>query len=137
MSENNNKKTAGKLSAFVLLHVLLVIYSADGVLSKFAGREAFLSPKFILYYGILIVLLGIYAIGWQQVIKRLPLTTAFANKAVTVVWGIIWGYLFFGEVPTTGKLIGSLMVITGVIIYAFGEKDASAEADTAKEDSNE
>ena len=32
-----------------------------------------------------------YAAGWQQVIKHLPLTTAYANKAVTVVWGILAG----------------------------------------------
>ena len=32
-----------------------------------------------------------YAFGWQQVIKHLPLTTAYANKAVTVVWGILLG----------------------------------------------
>ena len=35
--------------------------------------------------------LVVYAVGWQQVIKHLPLTTAYANKAVTVVWGILLG----------------------------------------------
>lgn len=75
-------------------------------------------PHFCLYYAIIILLLGFYAIGWQQIIKRLPLTTAFANKAVTVVWGIIWGAVFFQEKVTIGKVIGAILVILGVVVYA-------------------
>ena len=45
----------------------------------------------------MVAILGIYAIGWQQVIKRMPLTTAYANKAVTLVWGLVWGLLLFHE----------------------------------------
>ena len=67
-------------------------------------------------------LLGFYAIGWQQIIKRLPLTTAFANKAVTVVWGIIWGAVFFHESITVGKVIGAALVIVGVVIYARADE---------------
>ena len=59
----------------------------------------------------------VYAIGWQQVIKRLPLITAYANRAVTIVWGIIWGLLIFNEKLNAGKVIGALIVIAGVILY--------------------
>ena len=59
----------------------------------------------------------VYAIGWQQVIKRLPLTMAYANRAVTIVWGIIWGLLFFNEKLNVGKIIGAVIVIAGVLLY--------------------
>lgn len=124
--ENKNNKSS-RIGAFVLLHVLMLIYSLDGIMSKLAGAVPFLSFKFILYYGILIVILGIYAIGWQQVIKRLPLTTAFANKAVTVVWGIIWGALVFKEQITVGKVVGAVLVITGVVIYAIVDGQEAKE----------
>lgn len=124
--ENKNKKSS-RIGAFVLLHVLMLIYSLDGIMSKLAGAVPFLSFKFVLYYGILIVILGIYAIGWQQVIKRLPLTTAFANKAVTVVWGIIWGALVFKEQITVGKVVGAVLVITGVVIYAIVDGQEAKE----------
>ncbi len=101
---------------------MLMIYSMSGICSKLASKEAFLSPMFCVYYGILILLLGFYAIGWQQIIKRLPLTTAFANKAVTVVWGIIWGLLFFKEPVTLGKVIGVLLVVIGVVIFAKSDE---------------
>lgn len=110
-----------KLNTIFKLHILLMIYSMSGICSKKAAGVPFLSIKFCLYYGIIIFLLGFYAIGWQQIIKRLPLTTAFANKAVTVVWGIIWGFLFFHESITIGKVIGALMVISGVVMYAYAD----------------
>ena len=100
------------------LHLLLMLYSASGIISKLAAGQPFLSPRFCLYYAIIIALLGIYAVAWQQIIKRLPLTTAFANKAVTVVWGMVWGLVWFQEQITLGKALGGALVILGVVIFA-------------------
>lgn len=115
------KITMKKTKTLLLLHLMLMIYSMSGICSKMASKQKFLSFKFCLFYGIIIILLGFYAIGWQQMIKRLPLTTAFANKAVTIVWGIIWGFLFFGEEITLGKIIGALMVVGGIVMYALAD----------------
>ena len=100
---------------------MLMIYSASGICSKMAAGESFLSFKFCLFYGAIIALLGFYAIGWQQIIKRIPLTTAFANKAVTVVWGIVWGLVFFHESISVGKIIGALLVVGGVVLYSYSD----------------
>ena len=112
-----------KNKTLLLLHILLMVYSTSGIFSKLAAGESFLSLKFFAFYGILIVLMGIYAIGWQQIIKRMPLTAAFANKAVTVVWGIVWGILFFQESITVGKVIGAALVVLGVVIFAGADKE--------------
>ena len=109
------------------LHAMLMIYSMSGICSKLAAGEKFLSIRFCIYYIIIIGLLGVYAIGWQQVIKNIPLTTAFANKAVTVVWGIVWGRLFFGESITFGKLVGAAMVVGGVIILAKTDEEQEGQ----------
>ena len=114
-----NKTT---IKTLIGLHGMLMVYSMSGICSKFAAGESFLSARFCIYYAVIIVLLGVYAIGWQQVIKRIPLTTAFANKAVTVVWGIVWGWFFFGESITPGKLIGAGMVIAGVVLFAKSDE---------------
>ncbi|MEG0757474.1 MAG: hypothetical protein RR505_03640, partial [Raoultibacter sp.] len=74
----------------------------------------------------------IYALGWQQIIKRLPLTTAFSNKAATIVWGLIWGVMFFREEITFFKLLGACVVIVGVILYS--RADASETADRAEQE---
>ncbi len=103
------------------LHILLLLYSAGSIFSKLASGYSFLSAGFILCYGIVLLLLGIYAVFWQQIIKRLPLMTAYANKAVTVVWGIVWGALIFHEEITWGKALGAVLVIAGVILYVSGD----------------
>ena len=116
-----------KLKVLAALHGLLAVYSTSGIFSKLAAGEPFLSFRFCLFYGGVIFLLGVYAIGWQQIIKRLPLTTAFANKAVTVVWGIVWGAAFFHETITVGKIVGALLVVAGVALFAT--TDAEKECD--------
>ena len=106
------------------MHIMLLFYSLGSISSKLASKETFMSFKFLLLYGILLLVLAGYAFGWQQVIKHLPLTTAYANKAITIIWGILWGALFFQEHITTGKLIGALFVLGGIVLYAGADRNA-------------
>ncbi len=116
-----------KQKTWLALHLLLLLYAVSSVFSKLAAGEAFLSFRFILYYGAVLLLLALYALGWQQVIKRLPLTSAYANKAVTVIWGLLAGLLFFGEALTLRKLLGALLVIGGIVLFAFSDREAESK----------
>ena len=122
-SEKNGKNTGSRIAAFVLLHVALLIYSTSGLFSKNASAHPFGSLPFILYYAGMILVLGIYAILWQQVIKHVPLSTAYANKAITVVWGILWGAMLFQERVTWGKIVGAVIVLAGVVLYSGADYD--------------
>lgn len=115
---------------------MLMIYSLSGIASKMAAKESFLSFRFCLYYACIIALLGIYAISWQQIIKHLPLTTAFSNKAVTILWGLIWGAVVFHEAITAGKVIGVVMVIAGVVLFARADSQPSPNEQTSKDESS-
>lgn len=106
-----------KIKTLIFLHLILFMYSCCGIFSKLAGLQKFLSLQFFIYYGIVILILLVYAILWQMVIKLLPLTTAFANKAVTVIWGIIFGITIFDESLTLGKVLGAVLIILGIIFY--------------------
>ena len=116
-SVSNSKKQ--NVITIVILHVMFFLYSISGILTKLAASESFFSIRFCLYYCGIIFIFGLYAIGWQQVIKRIPLTTAFSNKAVTVIWGIIWGYAFFGEAVSFGKILGAGLVMAGIVLYSI------------------
>ena len=115
-----NKKS--KLKYYILLHVLLVVSSLSGVCTKLAGQHKFLSFWFIFFYGLVILNLGIYAIVWQQIIKKLPLNTAYSNKAITIVWGILWGFVFFQEQIKWNMLLGAAIVILGVIVVVRADE---------------
>lgn len=101
---------------YVALHILLLFLSLSGVCSKKAGMQEFLSLEFCIYFGLMVLILGIYTIGWQQIIKRIPLTTAFCNKAVNVIWGMLWGYLIFDETIKLSMVLGGMLVIIGVVL---------------------
>lgn len=111
------------VKVYILLHLILMLYSLSAVCSKLAGQAAFMSLQFCLCYGGTLALLFLYAIAWQQIIKKLPLTLAFANKAMTVVWGIVWGLLVFGEAVTPGKLLGAVMIMAGIILFSISDQE--------------
>lgn len=135
MAGRGDKKTEGKgrLKVLLALHLLLMLFSTSGILSKTAAQYPFMSVPFILAYGGMIVVLGIYALGWQQVIKRLPLTTAYANRAVTVVWGIVWGIVLFHEGVSVPKLVGAAVVLCGVALFAVADHEDVQPVEDGKE----
>lgn len=106
----------------VNLNILLLVYSISSVCSKVASQHEFLSLKFIFWYGLVVLILGLYAVFWQQIIKHLPLTTAYANKAITVIWGILWGALFFKEAITWNMIVGAVVVIIGVVLVVLADE---------------
>ena len=108
------KKLLEKTVWFFLLHCLLLLYSFSDIASKLAAGQEFLSFKFILYYGAVIGILGFYAIFWQQILKKIPLITAYANKSVTIIWGMIFGALIFKEQIHWNQILGAIIIIIGV-----------------------
>ncbi len=118
-----------KLKYLIILHIILAVYSLTGIASKFAGGEEFLSFRFILYYGIVLFGLFVYALAWQQVIKHMPLISAYANKGVTVIWGLIWGYVVFSEEITVRKIIGAAVIICGIVFIVTADAKEEIEAD--------
>ena len=109
----------------LLLQAVFLIYSISSVVSKLASDKEMLSMEFILLYGVDILVLGIYALLWQQVIKRFELSIAYANKAVTLVWALVWGCFLFHEQITIGKVIGIVLVMAGIFILNT-EKEGQA-----------
>ena len=71
----------------------------------------------------MIFIMAIYAVGWQQILKRLPLSTAFANKAATLVWSVVFGVLFFQEQLKLNQIVGCIVAVTGVVIFMLPGKE--------------
>lgn len=107
--------------SWLLLQVVVIIYTLAGVAGKYASTHAFLSLPFILCYGAEIIALGIYAILWQQIIKRFDLSVAYANRSIALLWSMLWAAILFQEKITVQNLIGVAIVIAGTMIVN-GEK---------------
>ncbi|MGP1348693.1 MAG: transporter [Stomatobaculum sp.] len=115
---------------WIALHLLILLFSLSSVCSKLASGYPLFSPGWLFFYGLVIIILTLYAVAWQQIIKRMPLSAAYANKAAAVVWGQIWGLLLFSEAVTPGKLLGALLIVAGIVMYARASGDKE-ESDTA------
>ncbi len=108
-----------KTKKIFVLQVLILIFSIGSIFSKMASQQEFLSIRFALCYLGQLTCLAVYAIGWQQILKIFPLTTAYMNKAMTIVWGLVFGYIFFNDRLSTGKLLGAVLVMAGVVMLAI------------------
>lgn len=124
-----------KKKHLLLLHLILFFYSFGGIFAKLASGEKMFSLSFLFYYGIVLGNLVFYAIVWQQIIKVMPLTTAFANKAVTILWGMLWGKVVFQEEITLQMLLGAVVILCGVCLVVTSEEESGEKPEESGEKS--
>ena len=102
----------------------VVIYSLSTVAANLASKHAFLSWKYILFFGLEFFILGVYAIVWQQMIKKFQLSIAYANKALTLMWSMLWNFVIFSQGITPWKVVGVVLVVIGVMVMNLsGEEE--------------
>lgn len=92
-----------------------------------AGRQELLSKAFFFFYGLLFLILFIYAIVWQQILKRVSLTVAYASKGIGIVYGILWGHLIFDEEIRWNMILGAVLVLAGVYCFILEEMKGEAK----------
>ncbi len=120
MSKNSLGKQGLRLEVpllwFILLHVSLALNSTSGVMAKLAGRNEMLSFRFCLFYGLDLFFVFVQALLWQQVLKHMSLTFANMNRPISIIYSLLWSTFLFREQVTPRMLIGSLIIIAGIII---------------------
>ena len=118
-----------KKSIYLLLHISLLFSSLSGVCSKMASRHTgnIFSLEFIFWFGLVFVIMFGYAVIWQQILKRMPLTVAYANRPVTLIWGIVWGALIFGEKITWNMIAGALVIFAGIYLVTGDNSEKGGE----------
>ena len=104
-----------QIKDILMLQVVFFIYSLNSVVANFASKQEGFGLSFLLLYGLEVAILGVYAILWQQIIKKFELSIAYANKAVVLIWAMIFGALIFKE-QIVAKVAGILLVIVGIVI---------------------
>ena len=105
-----------KAADIILLEISVLVYSLSTVAANMASKHDFLSIGYIIFFGLDFVILGIYAVLWQQIIKKFQLSIAYANKSMTLLWSMLWNFLIFSQGITPGKVVGVLLVMAGVVV---------------------
>jgi len=112
------------MKKFLLLCACFLIASSSGVFLKFASMYEFLSIRYVFYFGVTVLVMGIYAILWQEVLKLVPLNKAYLYKSSGIGISLMYAYIIFGEDITIYNIIGCAMIIAGIIILSYKRRQA-------------
>ncbi len=105
-----------KIKNIILLQGVVVIYTLSGIMSKNASANGAYPVKFLMFFSLEFLLLAVYAVLWQQMIKRFELSVAYANRSMAVLWSMLWAVLFFQDEITVKNIIGVVLVTAGTVI---------------------
>ena len=115
------KGNIDKIGMIAFLQLTVCVYTLSGIAAKLASGFDFLSVGFILCYGGELLALGIYAVLWQQIIRRIDLSLAYANRAIAIFWSMLWARLIFQEEISLPNIIGIVLIILGIWVVNSGD----------------
>lgn len=114
--EDGEVKIEGK--HIVALIGVNLLYACVGICTKKAAMCPMGSWPYLLWFGGAIVVIGTYAILWQQVLRRIELSTAYMFKGTTLIFTMLIAALLFGEAITGMNILGSILIVAGITLLA-------------------
>ena len=112
------KKANAKQILF--LHISILIFSLTGIFSKITANSINENGVFhiwtFVFFGLMLLNCGIYALFWQQNLKHFEVNVAYAHRCVYNVWSLLWAFLVFSENITVGNMIGTVLIIAGILV---------------------
>jgi len=105
------------LTYLALIGVNLV-YACTSIFTKMASQQEVMSLPYLLWIAGAVGVMGLYALLWQQVIARMPVSTAYMFKGTSLIFVLIFSMLLFNETVTFCNIIGSIVIIAGILLYA-------------------
>lgn len=115
------EKRNSRAKILILLSLSLIIQSLSSVFIKYAGTYETLSKEFLFFYLMAIGCLGVFAIMWQFLLEMIPLTTAYLRKGILYVLILFWSVILFKEQVTLNNILGSIIIIAGIMIHGMDE----------------
>ncbi len=109
-----NKRTTG----YIILIGVNIIYALTSIFSKLASRQEMLSWPYLLCIAGAVGIMGVYAILWQRIIAKIPISTAYMFKGTSLIFVLLFSALIFEESITLSNIIGALIIISGIAIFA-------------------
>lgn len=116
-----------KFKNIILLQAVVIIYTSTSIIGKLAADTEVMSFKFIMFYGLDVFFLGIYAICWQQMIKRFDLSVAYANRAMALLWTGLWAVIIFKDSLSLKQIIGIVVVVIGTVVINLNSDEKGAK----------
>ena len=106
------------IKQIISLLAINLLYACTSIFSKYASTQYPLSLNYCLSIAGAIGVMGAYAICWQQILKRVELSTAYMFKGTSLIFIMLFAFALFGEQITATNIIGAVVIITGIMLFA-------------------
>ena len=122
-----------KFSQSIILLLINMLYACVSLFMKYASQQEFMSWNYTVGLIGAIGVMGLYAVLWQQVLKRIELSVAYMFKGTSLIFVMLLAYVFFGEQITWNNMVGAIIIIMGIVLYACSsEPIANCQSSIAK-----
>ena len=122
-------KFLSKRRNIILLAIVAVFMeSLTSPCLKLGGRYPFLSKGYIAWFCLAVLILGFYAVCWQLILEKLPLTTAYLRRGFSYILIFVWATLIFHETITWKQILGIFVISAGMVISISDEKGGDLPA---------
>ena len=111
----------------ILAIVAVFMESLTSPCLKLGGRYPFMSPGYIAWFCLAVAILGFYAVCWQLILEKLPLTTAYLRRGFSYILIFVWATLIFHEAITWKQILGIMVITLGMVVSISDEKTSDAE----------
>lgn len=109
------------MNKYAELAIAMLLYSASTVSMKYAALQQPLSLIFFALYALAIIMLMLYAFVWQKALAGIELSRAYAFKGLTIIYGLLAGFIFFNERIGIKEIAASIVVIIGIYLVMSDE----------------
>lgn len=115
----------GRYKDFFKIQIANIIFSLASVVTKFVSvvwqEQGIFNIKFMAGVLLYVTLLGIYAVFWQKIMKKVELSAAYLCKGMVIFWSLLWAYLLLDEKITIFNLLGTVIIFVGTTVVMKSE----------------
>ena len=118
---------------YIVLIGINMLYACVSLFTKYASQQSFMSWNYILGLVGAIGVMGLYAVLWQQVLKRIELSLAYMFKGSSLIFVMLLVHVLFDEQITWNNVVGTIIIISGIVLFAnSAEPIANRQSPIAK-----
>lgn len=122
-----------KTLQYISLIAINLLYAGVSIFTKLVSHQEFMSWNFLLGVMGAVGVMGLYAVLWQQILKRIELSVAYMFKGMSIVFVMFLAYILFGEQITWNNIVGAIIIISGIVLFAnSAEPIANSQSPIAK-----
>lgn len=107
-----------KTIQYIVLILVYLFYAGISVIMKYTGLQQPLSFEWCVGFVLLVGTLGVYAIAWQQILKRIELGVAYMFKGLSLFFIMLLLAICYDEPITPMKLVATGIIMVGIALYA-------------------